>query len=333
MLVGIDIGGTKTAVVLAENPTRILFREEFSTLPALGPDHAIEKIQELVELGLSHLGPCAVLRIGVSCGGPLDRVRGIIQSPPNLSTWVNIPIKEILERKFGVPCQLENDANAGGVAEHRYGAGEGCRDLIFLTMGTGFGAGLILNGELYRGVSEMAGEIGHVRLTESGPIGYGKAGSVEGWASGWGMAQHGAEIVRSAQRAGESSSLMATAAIRDITSRDIGEAALGGDLLARRIVWVTGEKLGHALAMLVDVLNPERIVIGGMALRLGGLLLEPALDVMHREALAQSTAACQVIPARLGERIGDVSALCVAEGLSLSTQPAGLQELSSSASQ
>jgi glucokinase len=333
MLVGVDIGGTKTAVVLAENPTRTLFREEFPTLPSLGPDHALEKIQRMIELGLSHLGQRGAVRIGVSCGGPLDRVRGIIQSPPNLSTWVNVPVKEILERKFGVPCQLENDANAGGVAEHRYGAGEGCRDLIFLTMGTGFGAGLILNGELYRGVSEMAGEIGHVRLTESGPIGYGKAGSVEGWASGWGMAQHGAETVRSAQRAGEASTLVAIAALRDITSRDIGEAALEGDLLAQRIVRLTGEKLGHALAMLIDVLNPERIVIGGLALRLGGLLLEPALDVVHREALAQSAAVCKVIPARLGERIGDVSALCVAEGLSLLAQPAGIQELSSSASQ
>jgi glucokinase len=333
MLVGVDIGGTKTAVVLADNPTHILYREEFPTLPSLGPDHAIEKIQEKIDAGIRHCAQSAGFRIGVSCGGPLDRVRGIIQSPPNLVSWANIPIKEILERKFGVPCQLENDANAGAVAEHRYGAGEGCSDLIFLTMGTGFGAGLILSGELFRGASEMAGEIGHVRLTEEGPIGYGKVGSVEGWASGWGMAQHGAEILRSAQRAGEFSTLTEIAAQRDITSRDIGQAALNGDNVAQRIVCVTGEKLGHALAILVDVLNPGRIVIGGMVLRLGRLLLEPAMDVMRREALAQSTAACQVVPARLGDRIGDVSALCIAEGLSNPGRSASIQELSSSTSQ
>lgn len=333
MLVGVDIGGTKTAVVLAEKPTHILFREEFQTLPNLGPDHAIEKVQRLIDLGLSRNGQPSVFRIGVSCGGPLDRVRGIIQSPPNLATWTDVPIQEILERKFGVPCLLENDANAGAVAEFRYGAGDDCRNLVFLTMGTGFGAGLILNGELYRGTSEMAGEIGHVRLTEAGPVGYGKAGSVEGWASGWGMAQHGAELIKSAQRAGERSALMEIGAERDVTSRDIGEAAIAGDLVAQRIVCITGEKLGHALAMLVDVLNPERIVIGGMALRLGRLLLDPALDVLHREALMQSTAVCKVVPARLGERIGDVSALCVAEGLSSTKQSASVQGVSSSALQ
>lgn len=324
MLVGIDIGGTKTAVVLAEHPASILYREEFPTLPHLGPDHAIEKIQRLIEAGLSRHGRPSAFRVGISCGGPLDRVRGVIQSPPNLPTWVDVPIKDILENKFGVSCQVENDANAGAVAEHRYGAGEGCRNLIFLTMGTGFGAGLILNRELYRGSSEMAGEIGHVRLTEVGPIGYGKAGSVEGWASGWGMAQHGAEILRAAQHAGESSVLTAMADQRPLTARDIGDAARNGDRIAQKIVRDTGEKLGHVLAMLVDVLNPERIVIGGLALRLGSLLFEPALAVMRQEALAQSAAVCQVMPASLGERIGDISALCVAEGVSKQIEAASV---------
>lgn len=323
MLVGIDIGGTKTAVVFAEHPGSILHREEFLTLPNLGPDHALERIQQLIGTGLSRHGRPSAFRLGVSCGGPLDRVRGIIQSPPNLLTWADVPIKEILENTFGVPCQVENDANAGAVAEHRYGAGKGCRNLIFLTMGTGFGAGLILNGELYRGASEMAGEIGHVRLTEEGPTGYGKAGSVEGWASGCGMAQHGAEILRAPQNAGESSILADVAARRPITARDIGDAARSGDSVALRIVRSTGEKLGRAIAMLVDVLNPERIVIGGMALRLGSLLFEPALEVMRQEALARSSAACQVMPAGLGERIGDISALCVAEGISGPIQAAG----------
>jgi glucokinase len=322
MLVGIDIGGTKTAVVLAEDPIRILFREEFPTLPNLGPDHAIDKIQQLIESGLSIHGRTSASRLGVSCGGPLDRIRGVIQSPPNLPTWVDVPIKSILENKFDMPCEIENDANAGAVAEHRYGAGEGCRNLVFLTMGTGLGAGLIVNGDLYRGSSEMAGEIGHVRLTDEGPIGYGKTGSVEGWASGSGMAQHGADLLIAAQRAGERSTLAEVAAQRPITGKDIAAAARDGDPLAQRIVRNTGEKLGRALAIMVDILNPERIVIGGMALRLGNLLLKPALEVMHRESLPQSAAACRVMPARLGERIGDISALCVAEGASRPIQTA-----------
>src|SRR4051812_44267167 len=125
MLVGVDIGGTKTAVGLAEKPTHILYREEFPTLSSRGPEHALEKIQFLIESALSRHGEPTAFRIGVSCGGPLDRVKGIIESPPNLVTWANVPVKEILERKFGVPCLLENDANAGAVAEYRYGAGDG----------------------------------------------------------------------------------------------------------------------------------------------------------------------------------------------------------------
>jgi glucokinase len=321
MLVGVDIGGTKTAVVLAERPSHILFREEFPTLPKLGPEQALAKIEELIELALKRHGTKKSIRIGVSCGAPMDRIAGIIQSPPNLSTWVDVPIKDILEKRFDATCLVENDANAGAVAEHRYGAGAGCTNLVFLTMGTGIGAGLILNGELYRGTTEMAGEVGHVSLTEGGPVGYGKAGSVEGWASGWGMALHGNQVVRAAKQAGEHTVL--ADASGQLTSKDIGQAALNGDAVAQRIVKNTGERLGQALAIIVDILNPERIVIGGLALRLGSLLFEPAVGEMNRHALSQSAQCCSVVPAKLGERIGDVAALCVAEGLSKSATALG----------
>jgi glucokinase len=323
MLVGVDIGGTKTAVILAEHPSQILFREEFPTLPKLGPEQALARIEELIGLAVKRYGTGKSMRIGVSCGAPLDRLRGVIQAPPNLPTWVDVPIKDILEKRFGAPCLVENDANAGAVAEHRYGAGAGCSNVVFLTMGTGIGAGLILNGELYRGTTEMAGEIGHVSLTEDGPVGYGKAGSVEGWASGWGMALHGMEVVHEAMQSGEYTVLAETAASGQLTSKDIGQAALNGDAVAQRVVRRTGERLGQALAIIVDILNPERIVIGGLALRLGDLLFEPALAEMKRHALTQSSQCCTVLPARLGERIGDVAALCVAEGLSKSATAFG----------
>jgi glucokinase len=324
MLVGVDIGGTKTAVILAEHPSRILFREEFPTLPNLGPEPALAKIEEFIALALKRHGSGKSLRIGVSCGAPLDRMGGVIQAPPNLPTWVDVPIKAILEKRFGAPCLLENDANAGAVAEHRYGAGEGCTNLVFLTMGTGIGAGLILNGELYRGATEMAGEVGHVSLTEGGPVGYGKAGSVEGWASGWGMALHGMDVVSAAKQAGEFTVLAETAEAGQLTSKEIGQAAFNGDAVAQRIVKSTAERLGQALAIIVDILNPEKIVIGGLALRLGSLLFEPALAQMKRHALAQSADCCSVVAAQLGERIGDVAALCVAEGLSKSATALGM---------
>jgi glucokinase len=244
----------------------------------------------------------------------LDRIAGIVQLPPNLPTWVDVPIKSILEKEFHVGCQLENDANAGAVAEHRFGAGRGCQNMVFLTMGTGLGAGIITDGRLYHGASDLAGEIGHVRLTRRGPIGHNKAGSVEGWASGGGLAQVALGNVELARKRGKKTLLAAyLERNKAITARDVGMAAQEGDALARQIIRSTGRRLGEALAILVDILNPERIVIGGLAMRLGETLLAPARAVVQREALAAGV--CQIVPAALGEQIGDIAALCVATGL------------------
>ena len=309
---GVDIGGTKTAVLLAVNPPQILSRIEFPTLPAKGPQPAIDQIKSALRKLHADAGTNSALRgIGVSCGGPLDAKRGVIQAPPNLSTWIDIPIVEILAAEFGCGVYLENDANAGAMAEHRFGAGKGTHNLVFLTMGTGFGAGIIVDDRIYAGTNGMAGEIGHVRLTPDGPIGYHKAGSAEGWISGGGVAQWATAMVNAARRNGESSRLFEISD-RQVTAKDIGLAAESGDRLAGRLITQCGEKLGHALAILVDILNPERIVIGGLAMRLGDRLLEPARRVLAEEALAASVAVCHVVPAALGESIGDVAALCIA---------------------
>lgn len=313
--VGIDIGGTKTAVAISRKPPEIMARVEFPTFPEKGPERAIhlikESIYQLFREGEIDQG--VLKAIGVSCGGPMDRPHGIIQTPPNLQTWVDIPITAILDEEFHVPCLLENDANAGAIAECLYGAGQGARHMVFLTMGTGLGAGIIVNGQLLRGASGQGGEIGHVRLTPSGPIGYFKEGSAEGWASGAGMAQLAVRDVTDAKRRGEATLL--SDKLRDtgtLTAKDVSEAAGQGDLLANLIIYKTGCRLGEALAIVVDLFSPERIVIGGLALRFGETLLRPARSVVLREALPSSARLCQIVPAALGERIGDVSAICVA---------------------
>ena len=311
---GVDIGGTKTAVVLAHEPPAMLTRIEFPTLPQQGPDRAIALIKQSIHEALHKTGidKSQVGAIGVSCGGPLDQRAGVIQAPPNLSTWVDIPITAILRDEFGLECRLENDADAGAVAENRYGAGRGTRHMVFLTMGTGLGAGIIADGRLLRGASGQAGEIGHVRLSPHGPVGYHKAGSVEGWASGGGMAQAAAREVQAAIQRGETTALAAK--VDKLTARDVTEAAHHGDALAIRIIESTGHRLGEALAILVDLLNPERIVIGGLAMRMGETLLAPARQTMAREALPGSAKLCEVVPASLGEAIGDVAAICIAMG-------------------
>ncbi len=315
--IGIDVGGTKTAIVISRNPPEVLGRTEFATLPARGAERALKMAKEGIRdlLAQQGLGISAIKRIGVSCGGPLDRIQGVIQSPPNLPTWDNVPIKAIMEEEFGAECQVENDANAGAVAEHRFGAGQGTQNMVFLTMGTGLGAGIITDGHLYHGRNDLAGEVGHIRLTRTGPVGHNKAGSAEGWASGGGMAQLAAQAVARAAKNKQKTALTKLhLSGRAITARDVGLAAQEGDRVALGILQSTGRRLGAVLAILVDLLNPERIVIGGLAMRLGDLLLEPARSVMQREALAPAVASCQVVPAALDERIGDVAALCVALG-------------------
>ena len=208
---------------------------------------------------------------------------------------------------------LENDANAGAIAEHRYGAGQGTRNMIFLTMGTGLGAGIVIEKKLYSGSSDLAGEVGHVRLTRTGPVGHNKAGSVEGWASGGGLAQI-AETMLKAARKSRRRVFASRSASKEhkVTAKDVGQAAEKGDAVARAIIGECGKKLGLALAILVDILNPDRIVIGGLAMRMGDALLEPARKSMRKEALAPALAVCTVVPATLGESIGDVAALCIA---------------------
>jgi glucokinase len=315
--IGVDVGGTKTAVVLSTEPPAMLARIEFPTLPGQGPERGLALIKQSIHelLRSSSLGNARLSGIGVSCGGPLDQRAGVIQAPPNLSTWVDVPIVAILREEFNLECRLENDADAGAVAEHRFGAGRGTRNMVFLTMGTGLGAGIIADGRLLRGASGQAGEIGHVRLTAEGPVGYHKSGSVEGWASGGGMAQVATREASAEMERHETTLLAAKLEEYGVlTAKDVAEAARAGDAVAARIVAGTGNRLGEAMAILVDLLNPEIIAVGGLAMRLGESLLMPARLAMAREALPGSAKLCQVVPAALGESIGDVAAICAAMG-------------------
>lgn len=315
--IGVDIGGTKTAVVLCAEPPAILERVAFPTLPTHGSERALQLILRTIHryIDTYKISIGQIQAIGISCGGPLDRKLGLIQSPPNLPTWNNVPIVEILQREFGVVCHLENDANAGALAELRFGAGKEVQHMIFLTMGTGLGAGVIIDRRLYHGASDLAGEIGHIRLTSKGPIGYNKVGSVEGWASGGGIAQVATRQVAAAVKNGGATSLVAQfASNRILTAKDVVDAARQGDELANRIVLDTASRLGEALAILVDLLNPELIAVGGLGMRLGERLLAPARAVMEREALPAAAQACRIVPAALGEQIGDVATICIAMG-------------------
>ena len=307
LLLGLDIGGTKTAAVLGRSPVEVLGREEF---PTAGPQLTLQRALAAARRLLAGFPGEALAAAGVACGGPLDAAAGVILSPPNLPGWRDVPVVELLARELGVSARLENDANAGALAEHRYGAGRGTRDFVFVTFGTGLGAGLILGGRLHRGAHGLAGEIGHVRLAPGGPLAYGKRGSAEAFASGAGLTQAARRSVEEARRCG---SLLADAQPEGLTARAVGRAAAEGDQLACDLVRECGRSLGRILAILVDVVNPECIAVGGLALRLGDLILEPARQELAAEALPQAAAGCRVVPAALGEAVGDAQALVVAE--------------------
>jgi glucokinase len=259
---------------------------------------------------------CSALRaIGISCGGPLDSRKGIIQSPPNLPGWDDVYAVEIVEKLTSVRTILENDANACALAEWRYGAGKGTENMVFLTFGTGLGAGVIVNGRLLQGASGMAGECGHIRLAPHGPVGYGKHGSFEGFCSGGGIAQLGRF---KAEEALENNVPLAWCPtyddLKNVSAKTIADAADSGDEAALAVYEHSGRMLGHGLSILIDILNCERIVIGSIFSRSENLLRPAMQRVIDEEALPQSSSVCKVVPAELGEAIGDIASLAVAAG-------------------
>ena len=312
MLLGFDIGGTKCAVITAEwtdGKITILKKERTPTDLSVAPEEMLNRLMVLAD-GMMDEKPEA---IGISCGGPLDSARGIILGPPNLPGWDHVEIVELLQNHYGVPAHLQNDANACAVAEWKFGAGRGCDNLAFLTFGTGLGAGLILNGRLYSGTNDNAGECGHIRLDQFGPVGYGKAGSFEGFCSGGGLSQLGYTLALERLQQGKTPLYYQKGMTqKDVTAKAIADAARRGDETALRVYEICGEYLGKGLSILIDLLNPQRIVIGSVFARSGDLL-RPAMErTIRQEALGQAAACCEIVPAVLGEEIGDYAAIATA---------------------
>ena len=304
MYIGIDIGGTKCSVVLGDSG-KIVKKTVFPT------EECNKTIEKILDIAKSYGKADAV---GISCGGPLDSRRGVIMSPPNLPGWDNIPIVELVTDRLGIPAYLQNDANACALAEWRFGAGRGTQNMAFLTFGTGLGAGLILNGRLVDGANGMAGEIGHVRLTEDGPIGYGKAGSAEGYCSGGGIARLGRAMAGDALARGETLPYCKTEEeLENINAKLLADYARAGEPLAKQVYDISGRMLGKTLSILIDLLNPEVIVIGSIFVRAGDLLIPEMNRELEREAIPLSRSVCRIVGAELSEEIGDLAALAVAE--------------------
>ena len=314
VVVGIDIGGTKCAVSFArQHSDDIIFLDKVRMETETEDfDRAMESFIEIIRERFRRNPDWKLTSIGISCGGPLDAGKGLMLSPPNLPRWDRADVYTPLKKAFGVPVMLQNDADACALAEWSMGAGKGCRNMIFLTFGTGMGAGLILNNELYSGTTSMAGEVGHIRMEKEGPFGYGKYGSFEGFCSGGGIAKLGRMMAEEALREGKTPLFCQSEAELDsISCKSIAEALEQGDELAAEIFDIVGTYLGRGLSVLIDILNPEMIVIGSIYARQKNVLDKKMREALEQEALPVSRKACRIVPASLGELIGDYAAVSV----------------------
>jgi len=304
-ILGLDVGGTKTACVEGSSDAQILERTEWPTESERPFDQLFPQVVDRIRAAIDTANRAGrnPIALSVSIGGPLRIEEGFLINPPHLPGWHNIPLKTRLMKAFpSLPVFVEHDGNAGALAEFHFGVGKSrphLRHLIFLTFGTGLGAGFIVNGQILRGATDTAGEVGHWRLADDGPLGFGKRGSWESFASGAGLIQLAAQMFPARWSVESPIASLVTAMVEN-------------DREALQVAEVAGTWMGRGLALLIDALNPQVIVFGSLGVVLGERIFAPARKVIATEALPQAAAACELLPSALGKHIGDVAALMAA---------------------
>ena len=296
LYLGLDIGGTKSAAIIGTPEGQVLARREWPSGSSRGPE---PMLADLIAAARELLREFPAKAAGVSIGGPLDAARGIVLSPPHLPGWDAFPLRDRLEKALQLPVAVEHDAAACALAEAAWGTFAGTSRLIYLTCGTGFGAGILLDGKAYRGAGGHSVELGHGRFAEEGPELFGKRGSIEGYCAGAGIPLLAA--AKYPQRWGA----------KPPTVAELAALARQGDTEAASILEWNARSVGQVAANLADLLFPEVILLGSMARHLGagwvGTVRAKFLEEAHPHARN-----CKIEPASLGERLQDLSALVVA---------------------
>lgn len=307
-VIGIDIGGTKIAAAVVDADGSVLGRRQIATDAHEGPERVLARLTSFVgELAREHAAE-VIGGLGVGCPGPLDARAGVIQGPPNLPGWHDVPLVERLRASLGLPTFLENDANLAALAEHRFGAGRGARNLVYVTVSTGIGAGVIIEDALYLGANGNAGELGHVSVDYRGAAcNCGNRGCLEAIASGTAIAAS----VRKRIAAGERSSLSALSPER-IDGSAIVEALRAEDALARAVWDDAMLALGTGVANIINAFNPERVILGGGLTHAGDLLFDPVRRVALARAMPPISRAVTILPAALGGDVGVLGAAALA---------------------
>jgi glucokinase len=311
LLAGLDVGGTKLGLCIGDADGRVLARDRIATDPTRPAAEllaaSLARLRELAT-GLS-AGPIAAL--GLAVPGPLSYAEGRLLEVPNLPLWQFFPLRDWLQRESPWPASFMNDANASMLAEALWGAARGTQSAVFLTMSTGMGAGLWLDGRVYEGPRALAGEIGHLRLRDDGPVGFGVRGSVEGYCSGPGIVQVAEAELLAARQAGLATRLLG---LDPITPKDVCELARAGDTAALAVIQRCGRELGRLCAILADVLDPELIVLGTIGTAYFELFAPLVRAGLEADAIRGAVTRVRVAPSLLEDR-GNQTALAVARRL------------------
>jgi glucokinase len=312
-VIGIDLGGTKISTVLTNRDGTIIARDYRETRAMEGQKAVIGRILDAGSrvIEQASIPPSQVAAVGIGAPGPLDIEAGVVITPPNLPGWDHVPLKQIVQDHLGITTYLDNDANAAALGEYRFGAGQGVQHMIYVTVSTGIGGGLILDGKLYHGDGGIAGEVGHMTVLPNGPrCACGGLGHLEALSSGPAIARQARERV-----AQGTVTLMTTLAENDperITAKLVAEAANQGDEEAECVLSEAMDYLGIGMASLVNLLNPQLIVIGGGVANIGERLFQPVRQAIDTLAFPDAAKAVRVVPAQLGNDAGVLGAAAVA---------------------
>lgn len=311
LAVAVDLGGTKINVAVVSLNGQVLSRHRCLTNINEGAEAVLERLLLMIRgvLVRGRIDESEIAGIAVACAGVIDMDKGVVTESPNLPGFSNIRLQSVIAHEFSVSCYLINDASAAALGEYKFGAGADGRaeNLIYLTVSTGIGGGMVIGGQLYLGANGSAGEIGHMIIKADGPVcKCGRSGCLESLVSGWAVARDAVEYLEK----GEQSTILQLAGgkIENVTAAVVSAAARRGDTLARRVIGNAAGYLGIGLANIINVFNPELIVIGGGLAKMGNLLLEPARRVAKALAFALPGKRVQIVRARFVANAGILGA-------------------------
>ena len=313
--IGIDVGGTNVKIALVDEKGKIIYSNSVPTYAKMGYEYTVNNIKQAIRDLMKETNTTEknIEGIGFDFPGQVDCKKGIVKLAPNIPGWVNVPIAQMIEEEFHIPTKIDNDVRCAALGELKFGAGKGCENFVCITVGTGIGSGLVINGKVVRGASNAAGEIGHIKLQmQGGPIcGCGDTGCLEAFASGPSIVAMAQEYIKG----GKSTKFreMAAAEGGEITPYMVAKAAEEGDPVAKRIFEIVGEYIGIGLTSVINLLNPEKVIIGGGVAEAGDLLFDPIRKTIKERAMVVAGEAVEIVPAQLGNSAGVIGASMLVE--------------------